>query len=376
MKVLQWPTIYFIALLLMLGACESKKIEVASIQKPKGNTIVDFQRALYQTQLDSLLSDSDFNGVVSIMQNGELLYQKLKGFENFQEKIPISDSSVFAIASISKQFAAALTLKLVEQGKLKLEDSISSYLPEFNKPKWNQIKVSQLLNHTSGIVDFAPNLVSIPGQKYYYSNKGINYVGKLLESISKQNLEELQTQLFAQIGLKNTYSSSHSKPKNFASAYIGPYSSVQAVTNMPQRLLNDQIGLAAGGILSTANDLHKWNQTLYAGTFLSKASVERMHNSDTKVVHPILGEIYYGYGLMKSRNQPENYFHTGYVKGSASLLLYYPLSKTSVVILSNHADERLGKQAIFKYHLEIKKQCDRIEFAFAHMKKSLPTNFN
>ncbi|MHA6696480.1 serine hydrolase domain-containing protein [Chryseobacterium sp. A321] len=369
MKLFQKSTVYFVVLLLTLGACESKKPDLKPTQKPKDYTLVDFQRALYQVQLDSLLNKSDFNGIVSIMQNGELLFQKSKGFENFKEKIPISDSSVFAIASVSKQFAAVLTLQLVDQGKLNLEDSVSSYLSEFKKPSWNQIKVSQLLNHTSGIVDFAPNLVSIPGQQYHYSNKGINFVGQLLETVSSQKLEKLQSHLFSQVGLHNTYPASHSIPKNFASAYTGPYNSVHVVPNMPQRLLNEQIGLAAGGILSTAKDLHKWNQALYSGTLLSQASAERMQSSVTKATHPILGDIYYGYGLMISRGQPESYFHTGYVKGSASLLLYYPQSQTSVVILSNHADERQGKQTIFKHHKEIKKQTDRIELALEQMKK-------
>ncbi|WP_449400567.1 hypothetical protein [Chryseobacterium wanjuense] len=79
----------------------------------------------------------------------------------------------------------------------------------------------------------------------------------------------------------------------------------------------------------------------------------------------------YGYGIMTNIEKPMTYYHSGYVKGSPSLNIFYPETKTSVIILSNIADEEKGKNLIFKPYAEIKKITDAIENSVVQMTKSL-----
>ena len=95
-----------------------------------------------------------------------------------------------------------------------------------------------------------------------------------------------------------------------------------------------------------------------------------MTNS-TENNHPILGKVGYGFGIMMNPQKPDAYFHTGYVKGSPSLNIYYPETKTSVIILSNIADESKGKDAIFIPHKEVKKLTDAIESSVAELRKEM-----
>ena len=79
----------------------------------------------------------------------------------------------------------------------------------------------------------------------------------------------------------------------------------------------------------------------------------------------------YGFGIMMNKNLPLSYFHSGYVKGSPSLNIYYPETETSVIILSNIADEGKGKNTIFNPHKEIKASSDALQNTVIELQKEL-----
>src|SRR5690606_36651744 len=126
------------------------------------------------------------------------------------------------------------------------------------------------------------------------------------------------------------------------------------------RLAQTSISVAAGGVLSTSTDLHKWNLALHEGRLFKTEPLEKMRTKTSATKHPIVGEEGYVYGIMMSES-PRAYFHSGYVKGSPSLLIYYPASGTSVVILSNIADMDKGKAFVFGPHKKIKEIMDGME---------------
>lgn len=130
---------------------------------------------------------------------------------------------------------------------------------------------------------------------------------------------------------------------------------------MPKRLAESSISIAAGGILSTAQDMNIWNQSLYNGKILKQASLLAFKSKSADRNHPILGKMGYGFGIMMNLEKPNSYFHSGYVKGSPSLNIYYPETKTSVIILSNIADETLGKAGFFNPHKSIKRITDNLQ---------------
>ncbi len=318
------------------------------------------QKKTLKPLLDSVFAETKFNGIISVYRESEKYYGESLGFENFKTKKPLDSNSVFAIGSVSKQFAAAMILVLEEKGKLSTADSISKYLPEYRRSKFGKITIHHLLTHTSGISDLGPGLQSEPGVEFNYSNKGYRLLGEIVEAASGKSYDANARALFAKAGLTATYTAENFTGKNLAGAHTGPNSNVTPVQNMPARLAQGSISTAAGGLLSTAADLHRWNYALYSGKLLAPESLQKFLKHSADMHHPILGSLGYGYGIMLG-TAPKNYLHSGYVKGSPSLILYYPQSRTSVVILSNTADTGRGKKAFFRPHTRVKQIMDSLE---------------
>lgn len=376
MKIFQTHIVLFYVLLIMVS-CKQKNL--SSTQSPSkdqsiNKELVLFQKALLSLQIDSIINETNFNGNVAIFQDTMKLYERFRGFENFQNQKKLSKHSVFAIGSISKQFTAVAVLRLVEQHRISLDEKVAVYLEDFNKPHLKNIKIKQLLNHTSGLLDNGGWIEPVGNQSFNYSNRGFYTLGRLIEKVSGKSLEENFHEIFTAAGLKETFLPSDKGFENFAGANLGNNKAVVAVQNMPQRLEGKEIGVAAGGILSTVADLHRWNQALYGGKLLPEEYLQKMLSASAKRDHPIFGEMGYGYGMMQNLKVPLCYFHSGYVKGAPSLNVYYPDTKTSVIILSNLADENKGKNYIFRPHQDIKKINDQIQLALAKIVEKASQN--
>lgn len=332
------------------------------------STINAFQKKLLSQQIDSVFSKTKFNGSISIVQNDLKLYEKANGFEDFKAQTKLDSNSVFAIGSVSKQFTAVMILMLEDQGKLNTDDKVSKFLPEFQNRQFEGVSVHQLLNHTSGISDLGKGLHSQPGKEFSYSNKGYRLLGEIIEKASGKTFDQNAAELFAKAGMKNSYTATSFTGNHLAGAYSGTSKSFRIIENMPIRLAAPSISSAAGGILSTVEDLHRWNDALYNGKILKPSSLKKFLTRTSGMDHPILGKVGYGYGLMMSEGKPLSYFHTGYIKGSPTLMIYYPETKTSVVILSNIADETKGKSAFFIPHKEVKKVTDAVQNAVVELR--------
>lgn len=209
---------------------------------------------------------------------------------------------------------------------------------------------------------------SEPGAAFNYSNKGYRLLGEIAEAASGKSYDANARELFAKAGLTATYTAENFTGKNLAGAHTGPNSNTTPVPNMPQRLAYGSISTAAGGLLSTVSDLHRWNAALHKGKVLQPNSLKKFVTQTSMMKHPVIGQVGYGYGIMLSE-RPKSYLHTGYVKGSPTLLIFYPQSKTSMVVVSNIADTSKTKSAIFKPHIEAKIITDAIENALIEMEK-------
>jgi len=340
--------------------------DLSATQIPAKDTLVSWERKkTLKPLLDSVFAETQFNGIISVYRESEKFYEKSLGFEDFRTKEQLDSNSVFAIGSVSKQFAGAIILLLEEKGKLRTSDRISKYLPEYRSKTFEDITIHHLLTHTSGISDLGPGLQSEPGAEFNYSNKGYRLLGEIAEAASGKSYDANARELFAKAGLTATYTAENFTGKNLAGAHTGPNSNTTPVPNMPQRLAHGSISTAAGGLLSTVYDLHRWNYELYSGKILAPVSLQKFLKQSANMNHPILGSVGYGYGIMLSA-APQTYLHSGYVKGSPSLTLYYPQSRTSVVILSNTADTGKGKKAIFRPHTRVKQIVDSLEVTWKH----------
>ena len=372
---MNFKSLFFLLILTTTFSCKSESEKIAE-QTSIRNSLIDstinrFQKKLLAQQIDSVFSKYTFNGSVSVLKNDEVLYQKENGFENFKQKKKLDSSSVFAIASVSKQFTAVLILLQEDLGKLNTEDQVSKYLSDFQNNQLKSITIKELLNHTSGISDFGSGLLSKPGKEFHYSNKGFRLLGEIIEKVSGKSYDENVRELFEKAGMKSSSTASTFNGENLASAFTGNGKDFHEVENMPNRLANESISVPAGGILSTVNDLHRWNTSLYQDKILKPESLKKFSEKSADRNHQILGKMDYGFGIMMNVGTPTAYFHTGYVKGAPSLLIYYPESQTSVVILSNIADEVRGKNSIFNPHKEIKQITDAIQNAVIDLRKEM-----
>lgn len=370
----KYISLFVLALLAfnLTTSCTSEEEKIAAHNALVEKTLTTFETQLLGEKIDSVFSKYDFNGIVAVFRDSVKLYEKAQGFSDFQAKKKIDSASVFAVGSISKQFTAALILEQVAQGKLKLTDKAAQYLESFQRiPEYREITIKELLNHSSGIYVMGNALVFKPGTGFRYSNDGFNALGKILEKVTGKSYTENAVALFKKAGLKNTFTDANFSGTDFASAYLGKPANASEVPDMPSRLGTQAVGTPAGGVLSTVGDLNRWNQALYGGKILKPEILNQMITPSNVRKDNLFGKVGYGFGLMMYGDGPLAYYHTGYVKGAPSINIYYPKTKTSVIVLSNLADETRGMDPNFLPHGEIKAINDLVQNAIVVAQKEM-----
>ncbi len=314
------------------------------------------------SDLDAIASSyypaAEPGAAVLVMKDGEILLRKGYGLADLEQGIPIEPDMVFRIGSVTKQFTAAAILLLEEEGKLSVEDDLREHLPDY-PGSGRSITIAQLLTHTSGIrsytdmPDFGKRMredMSVeeiitlfrdeplgfePGEKYAYNNSGYVLLGAIIEKVSGKTYEAyLREKIFEPLGMSQTYYGSSSRiiPKRAQG-----YDSVNAEFENA-RYLSMSVPYAAGSLLSTVDDLTKWDRALYGTGLLSQASLDKWWK-------PFLlanGEsIHYGYGW--SISSYEGHWvvgHGGGINGFSCHLLRMPEDGVFVTVLTNKNDEK------------------------------------
>lgn len=299
----------------------------------------------------------NFNGSVLVAENGRVIYKKGFGMANMEWNVPNDPETKFRLASVTKQFTAALILQLVEQGKIKLDGKITDYLPDYRKDTGDRITVHQLLNHTSGIpnytalpgffkdhsrdpytvADFVKKYLSgdlefEPGTKFNYNNSAYYLLGAIIEKVTgKTYAQVMQENVFAPAGMKNSGYDSFSAliPKR-ATGYT---KSRKGYINADY--LDMSIPYAAGSLYSTVEDLYLWDQALYGEKILSAKSKELMFKPNLEN---------YGYGfssqtltLTDNKTLVPTIAHNGGINGFSTNITRFTGDKHLIVLLDNTA---------------------------------------
>jgi CubicO group peptidase (beta-lactamase class C family) len=288
---------------------------------------------------------------VVVTRGNETLVERAWGLADVASGRKAEPSTTYQVASVSKQFTAALVLKLVDRGRLSLGDTLGRFLDGF-KPEFNGITVEQLLNHTSGLKgDFRgppeqigarpitrdslvalaarDTLAAKPGAKYIYSNTGYMLAGAIVEKLSgKSYAEALRDEIARPLGLKFLARCTTDKSGG-AESYVR---SAQAKPR-PVASYHPSVTLGNGGICTTAGDLARWNRALHGGRVLSGASYRAM--TTPRGAAAIAGN--YGLGLYV---RPEPWekkviLHGGTTAGYSAANLWYPADSISVTVLYN-----------------------------------------
>lgn len=290
---------------------------------------------------------------VALAKNGTTLYVQGYGVSDLTTHQPTPTNEIFEIGSITKQFTAALIMKLQEQGQLHVDDSIATYLPEYNFPP--AITLRMMLTHTSGLADFtnfpqlgdwikhgvseATVLTAIsqaplqftPGSQYQYSNSNFFALGTIIEKLTgKSYPDNLEQSIFQPLGLTNTY-------------YVLPPAGQSATgyTNngaglVPAIIWDRSAAFAAGALSSNVYDLVTWDNALRSGKVVSPASFQAMTTSNGFVDS---GGSSYGFGLALSLfdNRPVMW-HSGQIGGFYTENAVILDSGFTVVLLTNDQD--------------------------------------
>jgi CubicO group peptidase (beta-lactamase class C family) len=304
-------------------------------------------------KIDALLKQyhdyGQFNGSILVAENGKVIYKKGFGMANMEWAIPNQPDTKFRIASITKQFTAALVLQLVEEGKIRLDGKITDYLPDYRKDTGEKVTIHQLLNHTSGIpdyrnvnsnpysaADFVKKHVSgdfefEPGSKYRYNNGGYSILGAIIEKVTGKSYETvLQERILKPLGMTN---SGYAHNSTLLEKHAGSYEKTpDGYVNAAY--IDMSIPYAAGSMYSTVEDLFKWDQSLQEDKILSAESKKLMFT-------PGLGN--YGYGIRitdqpvgKSDLKTKIIWHGGAgINGFNSLISRAVEKKQTVIILDN-----------------------------------------
>jgi len=308
------------------------------------------------SKIDALLETKFKNNgpgaTALVSKGGKVIYRKAFGNANLELGVPMVPENVFQIGSMTKQFTAVSILMLLEQGKLALNDDITKYIPGYPTHNKN-ITIHHLLTHSSGIksytsmrglreiarkdltpielIDFFQNepMDFNPGEKYKYNNSGYIILGYIIEKISGVSYAEfVETNILKKINMSSSVYGSKSKIiKNRASGYQ-KRSDYRNATYISLTL-----PYAAGSIMSTVDDLLKWqqaisNNTLVKAKTIKKAFTNYTLNNGTK--------INYGYGWnINEINGTPTLEHGGSIFGFKSMGVYIPSKDVYVVVLSN-----------------------------------------
>jgi len=306
------------------------------------------------TWMTTYLKENNTPGaVIAVASQGELVHVKAYGLANVELAVPVSKETVFEIGSVSKQFTSAAAMLMVEEGKLKLNAAIHTYLP-FLPSEWMGVTVHQLLTHTSGIPDYEEirsydiyrhrltpqDVIKIaqsrpmdfpPGTGWYYSNTGYYLLSMILENIDGLPLGKiLNKRIFLPLGMTQTRMAD-------PEAIIGNRAAGYWV-NKRNELINrnpteTSSTLGAGGLLSSASDMAKWDGALYDERLLSAESKTKMWTVASNFDGT---ETDYAYGWVLSDIEGlRSVSHRGLVAGFGTNFIRLLDEKLTVIVFIN-----------------------------------------
>jgi CubicO group peptidase (beta-lactamase class C family) len=307
-------------------------------------------------ELDSLMQKqfkpNEPGAVALVIKNGTPIYRKAFGMADLEHNVQMTPEHVFGIGSMTKQFTAVGILMLMEQGSLSPEDSITKFINDY-PTKDHVITIHHLLTHTSGVKSYTEmekwrkiwrNDLTVqemmdvfknepmdfaPGEEWHYSNSGYFLLGVVIEKVSGMSYGEfVEKSFFEPLEMKNTYYGSRSRIiPNRAMGYQRGREYRNA------EYLSHTQPFSAGAIMSTVDDLSKWQRAIQNNALVKRETIEKAFtNHSLNNGKP----TYYGYGwALDEINGSFTREHSGGIFGYSSNGIYLPKEDVYVVVLSN-----------------------------------------
>jgi CubicO group peptidase (beta-lactamase class C family) len=307
------------------------------------------------------------NGVVLVAEKGNIIYRKAYGYADFGWAVKNRMDTIFRIYSASKQFTAMVIMQLAQEGKINLNEPITAYLPYYRKDTGDKITIHHLLTHSHGIPDppmdsmplivtaspedviktyFSENPMFEPGAKFSYSGVGgYTILGAIAEKVSGKTLKELlKERIFNPLGMKNShYYDVKTIIKRKAKDYR--YEGDQIVNRLQPYYIVSAFG--ASCIVTTADDLYKWDRALYTNKLLSPDFMKRYLKPHISMG----GNASYAYGqgvscYSKGEEKRTVYWHSG---GTASYI-FRDVDKQHLILIINNIRNIKSREIALKIH--------------------------
>lgn len=370
--------ILWVTILVVAFSCNEKKekqpkitVDKEKLKKPEPPKLDSVDLAL-QAKLDSFFTKradrNRFNGTVLVARKGKVVYKAAFGYADVIKKDTLTTSSAFQLASVSKPITALAVLKLMEQGKLKLDDTVSKYIPCFN---YDGVTIRHLLSHRSGLPEYFyfseeywedkhqaesnedvvcmleekhPSRYWLPGRRYDYCNTNFCVLGAIIENVSGMEYGEfVESQIFEPLEMKDSFVYNEFRhPEKKELGVTGHHYNGRAFGDFYQ---NGVVG--DKNIFSSVEDLYKLDQALYTDKLLSQATLDTAftpHNPDLRAYDN------YGLGWRVDEKSIENHkivYHAGWWKGFKTYFFRILNNEATIIVLTN----RLKGASFRKKHL-------------------------
>lgn len=300
---------------------------------------------------DTFLLTHGFNGAMLVAKKGNIIFEAYNGMGNVAKKDLINQHSAFHLASVSKTFTAMATLKLAEQGKLKLDDDVAKYFTGF---PYKGITVKMLLSHRSGLpnyiyflqqlgwdvtkvsankdvldylIKYKPALTHTPGTRFNYCNTNYALLALLIEKVSGKSYPEfLNYAFFKPLKMNDTYVFTMADTAKALPSYDWRWR--PEVFNFLDGEYGDK------NIYSTPRDLLKWDQALSGNQLFNKLTLEEAF---TPYSNEKPGIKNYGLGWRMNiyPNGKKIIFHTGWWHGNNAIFIHLVQDSATIIVLGN-----------------------------------------
>lgn len=335
-------------------------------QTPDASPLPGAQVARLQSELEPKITDAINSGLpgfaIGVVKNGKLIYAKGFGVAKLGTNAPVTSRSLFHMASVTKTFVATAVMQLVEQRKIDLDAPITKYLPYFkmDDERYRDIKVRQLLSHTSGIPDTTnyhwdqpeyddgalerfvrstanQKLIFTPGEKFAYSNTAYEVLGDLIAKVSGESFEDfVQHHILTPLGMKDsTLLVRQANPSLLTSPHVEESGKLVASKIFPY----NRAHAPSSTLYSNIDDMSRWaianlnHGELDGRRILKRETAEMMWQPVVNAFSVKEGIAWFITDLQKHRLV----MHDGGDVGFQSRLLLAPDDSVAVIAMTNFA---------------------------------------
>lgn len=309
-------------------------------------------------KLDSLLrrinKRHDFHGSVLVAKHGKIVYNNQIGYADFRKKKLLNKTSLFQLASVSKQFTATAIMMLYERNQIKLTDTVNSYFPNF---PYKGVTIQNLLNHTAGLPKYfwvaehkwkketAPtnsemmNLFESsnvqrffkPGYNFDYSNTGYLVLASIVEKVSETSFSTfVKENIFDPLEMNNSFV--YKYKNDIKNNQLFGYRIYRGWRHLKiNKTVNDAI-VGDKNIYTTSEDLFKWTLGLNNGKLISKETLNLMYTKGETISKR---KIPYGFGFRIDPKDNNIVYHHGKWNGFSTGLTHYLEDKLVVIVLEH-----------------------------------------